>query len=45
VDRWWIEGETLVYEGPGLARRMADGLAAVLERDGFRNIAEAVGSE
>ena len=35
----------LVYEGPGLARRMADGLAAVLERDGFRNIAEAVGSE
>jgi len=35
----------LVYEGPGLARRMADGLAALLKRDGFGNIAEAVGSE
>jgi dihydroorotate dehydrogenase len=35
----------LVYEGPGLARRIADGLAVLLRRDGFANIAEAVGSE
>lgn len=35
----------LIYEGPGLARRIADGLAALLRRDGFANIAEAVGSE
>jgi dihydroorotate dehydrogenase len=35
----------LVYEGPGLARRIADGLATLLKRDGFGNIAEAVGSE
>ena len=34
----------LVYEGPGLARRIARGLAALLARDGFANIAEAVGS-
>ena len=35
----------MVYEGPGIARRMARGLADRLERDGFANIAEAVGSE
>jgi len=35
----------LVYEGPGLARRIADGLKALLERDGFANVAQAVGSE
>ncbi len=34
----------LVYEGPGLARRIADGLAERLGRSGFANIAEAVGS-
>lgn len=33
----------LVYEGPGLARRIATGLAALLRRDGFANVADAVG--
>ncbi|MFM8541884.1 MAG: quinone-dependent dihydroorotate dehydrogenase [Chakrabartia sp.] len=33
----------LVYEGPGLARRINRGLAALLRRDGFTSIAEAVG--
>ncbi len=33
----------LVYEGPMLARRINAGLAALLERDGFANVAEAVG--
>lgn len=33
----------LVYEGPGLARRINKGLARLLERDGFANISEAVG--
>lgn len=35
----------LVYEGPGLARRIADGLKALLARDGFTTIAQAVGTE
>ena len=35
----------LVYEGPGLAARIASGLAALLKRDGFANVAEAVGRE
>ena len=35
----------LVYEGPGLARRIAKGLADHVRRAGFANIAEAVGSE
>lgn len=35
----------LVYEGPGLARRISDGLKPLLARDGFRNIAEAVGAQ
>ncbi|HET7709324.1 MAG TPA: quinone-dependent dihydroorotate dehydrogenase [Sphingomicrobium sp.] len=35
----------MVYEGPGIARRMAKGLAAILKREGFANIAEAVGTE
>ena len=35
----------LVYHGPGLARRIAGGLAERLRRDGLANIAEAVGSE
>ncbi|TPG20903.1 quinone-dependent dihydroorotate dehydrogenase [Sphingomonas koreensis] len=34
----------LVYEGPGLARRIAKGLAERLRRDGFANAAEAVGT-
>ena len=34
----------MVYEGPGIARRMARGLAAILRREGMANIAEAVGS-
>jgi dihydroorotate dehydrogenase len=33
----------LVYEGPGLAARINKGLVAVLKRDGFANIADAVG--
>jgi len=35
----------MVYEGPGIARRIAGGLAERVEREGMRNIAEAVGSE
>ncbi|MEN3972420.1 quinone-dependent dihydroorotate dehydrogenase [Sphingomicrobium sp. XHP0235] len=35
----------LVYEGPGLARRLAKGLAERLEAEGVGNIAEIVGSE
>jgi len=34
----------LVYEGPGLAMRIAKGLVPLLQRDGFRTIAEAVGA-
>jgi dihydroorotate dehydrogenase len=33
----------LVYEGPGLARTINKGLVRLLERDGFANVAEAVG--
>src|SRR5262249_55789253 len=35
----------MVYDGPLLARRIALGLAALLERDGFRSVAEAVGAD
>ena len=34
----------MVYEGPGIVRRIARGLADRLEREGFANIAEAVGT-
>ncbi len=34
----------LVFQGPGLARRIARDLSALLERDGFKNVAEAVGA-
>ena len=34
----------LVYEGPGLARQMAKGLARLLRRDGYAHVAEAVGT-
>ena len=35
----------LVYEGPGLARRIVRGIEELMRRDGFSSIAEAVGSE
>jgi dihydroorotate dehydrogenase len=35
----------MVYEGPGMARRIALGLAERLKREGMANIAEAVGTE
>ena len=34
----------LVYEGPGLARRICREIKALLRRDGFATLAEAVGS-
>ncbi len=35
----------LVYEGPGVVHRITQGLAALLERDGFNHVADAVGAE
>lgn len=35
----------LVYEGPAAVKRINQGLLRLLERDGFRSIAEAVGRE
>ena len=35
----------LIYEGPGLVKKINQGLVKLLERDGFKNIAEAVGVE
>ncbi|MCJ8158015.1 quinone-dependent dihydroorotate dehydrogenase [Sphingomonas sp. LaA6.9] len=35
----------MVYEGPGLARRISKGLKALLRRDGFANVADAVGTD
>jgi dihydroorotate dehydrogenase len=35
----------MVYEGPGIARRIVRGLEALMRRDGHRTVAEAVGSE
>jgi dihydroorotate dehydrogenase len=35
----------MVYHGPGLARAIADGLRLLLIRDGFRNVADAVGCD
>jgi len=34
----------MVYEGPGLAARIAQELDGMLEADGFANVAEAVGT-
>ncbi len=34
----------LVYEGPGLVRRIKQDLVRLLEREGFKSVAEAVGS-
>jgi dihydroorotate dehydrogenase len=35
----------MVYEGPGIARSVARGLERLMQRDGFKAIADAVGSE
>ncbi|WP_126173274.1 quinone-dependent dihydroorotate dehydrogenase [Altericroceibacterium xinjiangense] len=35
----------LVYQGPGIARRIVRDLTYLMQRDGFASIAEAVGSE
>ncbi|MDR7102252.1 quinone-dependent dihydroorotate dehydrogenase [Croceicoccus sp. BE223] len=35
----------MVYEGPGIAAKIVRGLPALMVRDGFSSIAEAVGSE
>ena len=35
----------MVYEGPGIARRIANGLAARLKREGYSNISEIVGAD
>jgi dihydroorotate dehydrogenase len=35
----------LVYEGPGLVRRIKDGLARLRARDGFAHVTEAVGAD
>jgi dihydroorotate dehydrogenase len=34
----------MVYEGPGIARRITQGLADLMRREGFGSIAEAVGT-
>lgn len=35
----------MAFQGPGIARRITGGLAALMHRDGFAAIADAVGSE
>ena len=35
----------LVYEGPGLVRRIKEGLVHLLERDGFETVSSAVGAD
>lgn len=35
----------LVYEGPGLVRRIKEGIVRLLERDGFGSISDAVGAD
>ena len=35
----------LVYRGPSIARRINRGLATLLERDGFEDVADAVGAD
>jgi dihydroorotate dehydrogenase len=34
----------LVFQGPGLARRIARDLSALIARDGYKNVSEAVGA-
>jgi len=36
---------SLIYEGPGLVKSINAGLSALLTRDGFRSISEAVGAD
>ncbi|MEZ5744895.1 MAG: dihydroorotate dehydrogenase (quinone), partial [Sphingomonadaceae bacterium] len=35
----------IVYEGPGIARKINKGLVRLMKREGFSSIAEAVGTE
>ena len=35
----------MVYDGPGLGARIAEGIERLMRRDGFGSIADAVGSE
>jgi len=35
----------LIYEGPGVERRITEGLAELLVRDGVTHVADAVGVE
>ena len=35
----------MVYEGPGIARKITRGLEELMRRDGFTSIAAAVGTE
>jgi dihydroorotate dehydrogenase (fumarate)/dihydroorotate dehydrogenase len=35
----------MIYEGPGVVRRINEGLCKLLQRDGFKNVAEAVGAD
>jgi dihydroorotate dehydrogenase len=35
----------LVYEGPGIARDINEGLLDLLERDGFDSVEDAVGAD
>ncbi|OGZ01931.1 MAG: dihydroorotate dehydrogenase (quinone) [Candidatus Liptonbacteria bacterium RIFCSPLOWO2_01_FULL_53_13] len=35
----------MIYEGPGLVKRIKRGLVELLKRDGFSNIAQAIGSK
>ncbi|MFD0695827.1 quinone-dependent dihydroorotate dehydrogenase [Paenibacillus sp. GCM10027628] len=35
----------LIYEGPGLLRRLNDGLQDLLKRDGFTHISQAIGAD
>jgi dihydroorotate dehydrogenase len=35
----------LVYEGPGVARDINEGLLELLERDGFEHVEDAVGTD
>ena len=35
----------MVFEGPGIARRIVRGMEALMRRDGFASVADAVGSE
>ena len=35
----------MVFEGPGLGARIASGIEQLMKRDGFEQLADAVGSE